>query len=112
MKTMKSQQYEELCRHFLAEKLGVSVDHINSVRIPNPARPGLPAYQHQIDLYWETESDLVKYLHIANAKWRGNAKVDQPEILLLQQVKQDVAAHKALMGFRIDIVNSKTVRTS
>lgn len=37
------------------------------------------------------------YLHIANAKWRGNDKVDQPEVLLLQQVKQKVAAHKALI---------------
>jgi hypothetical protein len=97
MKTMNSQQYEELCRHFLAVKIGISVDQIKSVHIPNPARPGLPVYQHQIDLYWETETDLIKYLHIANSKWRGNDKVDQPEILLLQQVKQDVAAHKALI---------------
>lgn len=94
---MNSQQYEELCRHFLAEKLGVNIDHIRSVHIPNPNRPGLPEYKHQIDLYWETEGELGLYLHIANAKWRGNDKVDQPEVLLLQQVKQKVAAHKALI---------------
>ena len=57
----------------------------------------MPDYQHEIDLYWETESELIKYLNIANAKWRGNDKVDQPEVMLLQQVKQKVAAHKALM---------------
>ena len=37
------------------------------------------------------------YLHIANAKWRSSEKVDQPEVLLLQKVKEKVAAHKALM---------------
>jgi len=94
---MNSQQYEELCRYFLSDKLGINVDQIKSVRIPNPSRPGLPKYQHQIDLYWETESELIKFLHIANAKWRGNDKVDQEEVMLLQQVKQDVAAHKAMM---------------
>lgn len=94
---MKSQQYEEFCRRFLAEKLGVSVDRIKSVRIPNPTRPGLPEYQHQIDLYWETESELITYLNIANAKWRRNDKVDQPEVLLLQRVKEKVFAHKALI---------------
>ena len=94
---MNSQQYEELCRYFLAEKLGVNINHIKSVLIPNPNRLGLPEYKHQIDLYWETEGELSLYLHIANAKWRGNDKVDQPEVLLLQQVKQKVAAHKALM---------------
>jgi hypothetical protein len=94
---MNSRQYEELCRYFLAEKLGMSVEQIQSIHIPNPTRPELPEYKHQIDLYWEIESELVKYLHIANAKWRGDDKVDQPEVLLLQQVKQKVAAHKALI---------------
>ena len=94
---MNSQQYEELCRHFLAKKLGMNIDYIRSIHIPNPNRPGLPKYKYQIDLYWETEDDLGLYLHIANAKWRGNDKVDQPEVLLLQQVKQKAAAHKALM---------------
>lgn len=94
---VNSQQYEELCRYFLAEKLGTSVEKIKSIRIPNPTRPGLPEYQHQVDLYWEIESELGTYLHIANAKWRGNNKVDQQEVMLLQQVKQKIAAHKALM---------------
>lgn len=94
---MNSQQYEELCRHFLADKLGFDISRIESVNIPNPTRPDLPEYKHQIDLYWETETELSAYLHIANAKWRGSDKVDQPEVLLLQKVKEKVAAHKALM---------------
>jgi len=94
---MNSQQYEELCRYFLAEKLGINVDQIEYVRIPNPTRPGLPKYKHEIDLYWETESELIKYLHIANAKWRSNNKVKKGEVELLQYIKQQVAAHKALM---------------
>lgn len=94
---MNSQQYEELCRYFLAAKLGIDIKKIESVHIPNPKRRDLPEYKHQIDLYWEIETELSVYLHIANAKWRGSDKVDQPEVLLLQKVKEKVAAHKALM---------------
>ena len=53
--------------------------------------------KHQIDLYWETEDAISLHLHIANAKWRGSDKVDQPDVLLLQKVKEKVAAHKAVM---------------
>jgi len=94
---MNSQQYEELCRFFLADKLGISIDQIESVHIQNPKRSDLPAYRHQIDLYWKVKTELSVYLHIANAKWRSSTKVDQPEVLLLQKVKEKVAAHKALM---------------
>jgi hypothetical protein len=94
---MNSQQYEELCRYFLAQKLGIDAQKIESVHISNPRRPDLPEYKHQIDLYWEINTELSSYLHIANAKWRGSDKVDQPEVLLLQKVKEKVAAHKALM---------------
>jgi len=94
---MNSMQYEELCRYFLTQKAGVDYDQIYSERIPNPKRKDFPQYYHQIDLYWETNDDLCQYLHIANAKWRGSDKVDQGDVLLLQQVKQKVAAHKAMM---------------
>jgi hypothetical protein len=94
---MKSVQYEELCRHFLAEKLDLPVERIISDRILNPKRGDFPQYKHQIDLYWETEDGVSRYLNIANAKWRRAAKVDQPAVLLLQQVKQEVSAHKAIM---------------
>ncbi len=85
---MNSQQYEELCRYFLADKIGINIDQIKSVHIPNPKRSDLPEYKHQIDLYWEIETELSAYLHIANAKWRSSAKVDQPDVLLLQKVKE------------------------
>ncbi len=94
---MNSVQYEELCRFFLAEKVGVSPDKICSVRIPNPKRQDLPQYSHQIDLYWKTGDDVSQYLNIANAKWRGTYKVDQPDVMLLQQVKDELRAHKAVM---------------
>ena len=94
---MTSKQYEELCRYFLASQLGIGIDKVVSVEIPNPQRPDLPGYKHQIDLFWETGDSVALYLNIANAKWRGSSKVDQPEVLLLQQVKQKVAAHKAVM---------------
>ena len=94
---MTSDQYEELCRHFIAEKVGLSADDVKSASIPNAKRPGLPEYKHQIDLYWETGDAIAAYLNIANAKWRGTARVEQGEVLLLQQVRQKVAAHKAFM---------------
>lgn len=94
---MDSDQYEELCRHFIAEQTGLPVEDVKSVSIPNPERPGLPVYRHQIDLYWETGDPIALYLNIANAKWRGSASVEQGEVLLLQQVRQQVAAHKAFL---------------
>ena len=94
---MNSIQYEELCRFFLAQTTGLPLDKIVSVRIPNPKRASLRPYSHQIDLYWETADDVCLYLNIANAKWRGSTKVTQNEVLLLQQVKQDLSAHKAVM---------------
>lgn len=94
---MDSDQYEELCRHFIAEQAGLQAGDVKSVSIPNANRPGLPEYKHQIDLYWETGDAIALYLNIANAKWRGTARVEQGEVLLLQQVRQQVAAHKAFM---------------
>lgn len=94
---MDSDQYEELCRLFIAEKVGFSVDDVKSVTIPNAQRPELPSYAHQIDLYWETGDEIAQYLNIANAKWRGSDKVDQPDVMLLAKVREKVAAHKAFM---------------
>lgn len=94
---MQSEQYEELCRRFIAEQTGVAITAVQSVSVPNPTRPGLPEYRHQIDLYWETGNVVASYLNIANAKWRGTDRVDQGDVLLLQQVRQQVAAHKAFM---------------
>jgi len=94
---MDSDQYEELCRHFIAQETGLRVEDVKSVNMPNPSRPGLPEYSHQIDLYWEVDDPIALYLNIANAKWRGTAKVEQGDMLLLQQVRQQTAAHKAFM---------------
>jgi hypothetical protein len=94
---MNDVQYEELCRYFISKMTGLPISKIESIRIPNPKRGDLPKYKHQIDLYWETSDDICLYLNIANAKWRSTEKVNQEDILLLQQVKQEVAAHKAVM---------------
>ena len=94
---MNSIQYEELCRSFLADKFNLSIEEVLSVKIPNPRRPDLPKYGHQIDLYWEDGNELIENKYIANAKWRSSSKVEQGEILLLQKVKEKVAANKAVM---------------
>jgi hypothetical protein len=94
---MDDRQYEELCRRFIAEQENLPLEKVRSVRIPSPRRGRLPGYEHQIDLYWETESEIATYLNIANAKWRASGKVHQSEVELLQQVRQKVAAHKAFL---------------
>jgi hypothetical protein len=95
---MTSQQYEELCRLFLAELFRLGLDRIHSLEYPNPQRAFRPAYYHQIDLYWEIETPAAHYLHIANAKWHSSPHiVHQADVLLLQQVKIKLAAHKAFL---------------
>src|SRR6516165_2476022 len=95
---MTSKQYEELCRYFLAELFQLKLDQIQSCEVVNPWRPGMPQYAHQIDLHWQVENETIRYLHIANAKWReAPTYVDLSEVLLLQQVKTKVGAHKAIM---------------
>jgi uncharacterized membrane protein YgcG len=94
---MDSKLYEELCRRYIAENFDIPLDKVTSPRIPNAKRPNLPDYKHQIDLYWESGSEFVLYLNIANAKWRGSERVTQDEVMLLQQVRTDTGAHKALL---------------
>jgi len=96
---MDSKLYEELCRRYISDKFGVPVDEIKSLLIENPQRPSDPKFSHQIDHYWETGTEAVSYVNIANAKWRtkGTDKVDQGDVLLLQSVRAEVRANKALL---------------
>lgn len=94
---MKSKQYEELCRLFLAEMLGIGISDVFSEDVPCAHLPNKPEYKTQIDLYWFTGDTLCEYFNIANAKWRGSDKVEQGEVQLLCQVAQDIRAHKAVM---------------
>src|SRR5438128_8993943 len=54
---MNSKHYEELCRYFVAEQLGLPLSAIQSLRVPSPERQpeswhtNLGRYAHQIDLY-------------------------------------------------------------
>ncbi len=94
---MTSKQYEELCRYFLGTQLGVPVGSVQSGVLPGSKRPSSPELLHQIDLFWTTGDTVCEYFNIANAKWRGTAKVKQGEVLLLQQVREELRAHKAVM---------------
>jgi hypothetical protein len=94
---MTGKHYEEVCRRFLADQLGIDINAVLSVEIPNAQRPGLKQYKHQIDLYWETTDSVANYVNIANGKWRASCRVEQGEILLLQKVKEELDAHKAVM---------------
>jgi len=94
---MNAAQYEELCRYFVAQTLGINPNRVESTRVLQPTRLGLLKYYHQIDLEWETDDDLGHYLNIANAKWRRSRKVDQRDVLLLDKVKEQRDAHKAFL---------------
>lgn len=94
---MNSIQYEELCRLFLAEQLGIDIQQVKTREIPSPTLRGKPELEHQIDLYWETTDAVASYFNIANAKWRTKDKVDQPDVMLLQAVKTELKAHKCVM---------------
>ncbi len=94
---MNSKQYEELCRHFIAHTLNISTSQILSPRIPSPTRSNLKGYSNQIDLYWEAGDEISKILNIGNAKWRKDRNIEQGDILLLDKVKADVAAHKCFL---------------
>jgi hypothetical protein len=95
---MTSKQYEEFCRLFLAGLFQLSLKRILTLDIPNPRRLNVSEYSHQIDLYWEIETAAARYLHIANAKWRESPNiVGQGDVLLLEQVKDKVSAHKAFL---------------
>lgn len=94
---MKSEQYEELARLFIAEEFGLDLEAVRSERAEGPSSPGRKPVVHQVDLKWETGGELAAYLHIANAKWRTSGKVDQGDVLLLEQVRNLLSAHKAMM---------------
>ena len=108
---MTGVQYEELCRYFVADKLEMPIEKVLSPQILNPLRLGpsgfgvAETYAHQVDLYWETEDGLAKYVNIANAKWRTNTKVHQADVLLLQQVRVKIGAHKAIMITNTDFTD-------
>ena len=96
---MHYKQYEELCRLFVVNELNIPIENIMSGKIPSAIRPGLEEYQNQIDLYWELEDKLTRNLVIVNAKWRSSDKdkVEQGDVLLIQQVKQEIDANKAMI---------------
>src|SRR5260370_42363647 len=80
---MTSRQYEELCRFFLADLFQIGIHQVLSMEMMNPARPNFPSYRHQIDLYWDIETEAARYLHIANAKFRAPPLlIDQRDVLL------------------------------
>jgi hypothetical protein len=103
---MTSQQYEELCRVFIADLFRMPVDKILTTEIANSSRPGVADYGHKIDLYWEVETAAARYVHIANAKWRrpeGSGTLE--DVQVLEHIRGKIAAQKALLitntGFHV-----------
>ena len=50
------------------------------------------------------KNELTRYVNIADAKWRGSDKVPIGKVRELQQVKQDINAHKAMMITNIGFI--------
>lgn len=102
---MDSHCYEKLCQLFIAEKEGIPTESVKSSRIKSMHFCNLPTYRHQIDLYWELETEISRYLNIAEVKWRSKRKVTQETVIKIQQVKQDLAAHKAIVITNTDFTD-------
>ena len=94
---MNGVQFEELCRFFVSERLGIPVAKVRWMRVPAAVRPGEPEDTYQVDLRWEAETPMGKYLTIAEAKWRMGHKVDRDDVLLLEQFRVGSGAHKAIL---------------
>jgi hypothetical protein len=88
-------RYLELCRRFLAQQFQLDVAEIKTLDVHFPHRAGTIPYSRPIDLWWETETPVLRYIHIAQARWRKKALIDADEVFVLQKVKEKVAAHKA-----------------
>ena len=104
---MNGTQYEEFCRLFVHNELNIPVENIKSGYIPSAIRPGLEEYKNQIDLYWKLEDKLTRNLVIVNAKWRSSDKdkVEQRDVLLIQQVSKEIDANKAILITNTDFTD-------
>ncbi|HMC89449.1 MAG TPA: hypothetical protein VKI17_07865, partial [Gemmataceae bacterium] len=94
---MTRAQYRQLCRFFIAQRFGVDLGVIQTVKIANPLRQGQARYHHRVDLHWTGEDAVARYVHIAHTLWRAAAPVGLAAVLRLQQVRQKLAAHKAVL---------------
>ena len=104
---MNGTQYEEFCRLFVRNELNIPIENIKSGYIPSAIRPGLEEYKNQIDLYWKLEDKLTRNLVIVNAKWRSSDKdkVEQRDVLLIQQVSNEIDANKAILITNTDFTD-------
>src|SRR5262249_18785324 len=91
-------QYRELCRLGVAEHFGIPLDAVQTRRIPAPVRRGQERYDLAIDLVWVTETPLARYIHIGGTFFRRNGSpVELANVLLLQQCKDRIGAHKVVL---------------
>jgi hypothetical protein len=94
---MTRNEYRELCRFVVADRLKIDAEQVRVQQPPcNPRRAGLVPFRHTVDLCWETENSLSRYVHIGRVLWQDRADVAAEEVLLLQQIKEKLGAHKAL----------------
>jgi hypothetical protein len=89
-------QYLELCRIAVAHRLKIDPGQVRSRTLRSPRRAGLAPCRHAVDLYWETENSICRYMHVARIGWRSRGKIGDRQIMLLRHVKENVGAHKAL----------------
>jgi hypothetical protein len=93
---MSRTQYRELCRYVVAHRLKIDPGQVRSRRLSGLRRPGLVPCRYAVDLWWETENSICRYVHIGGTYWRSRVLVGEREILILQQIKEKVGGHKAL----------------
>jgi len=93
---MTRTQYRELCRRAVAQRLKIDPSQVRTGRLFGLRRPGLVPCRYAVDLWWQTENSICRYVHIGAVYWRTRALVGDREILILQQIKDKLAGHKAL----------------
>jgi hypothetical protein len=90
-------QYRELCRLAIAELLGIGVERVRTRVVPNPRRESVRTYRHHIDLWWEIENKVARYVYIAAVLWQKKGQVTEADVLLIEMVKARVGANQAML---------------
>ena len=94
---MKGPEYEQFVRAVLSRKLGLRPDELRSTHAPGVTLPNASDVEHQVDLFFVQETEVVEYITIIECKYRESRPVDQALVQNLAFVRDSIRAHKAIM---------------
>jgi len=94
---MTGRDYEEFVRSVLSRMLRIPVERMASHRLSGRSFPNIQGPQHQVDLYFEEETEAARYVTIVECKYRSSSTVDQQDVQNLAFVKSSLQAEKAIL---------------